>query len=240
MVSGSERARRTFAYLRSQITSGAWPINSKIPTEPELVEILGVGRTTVREAVRSLANVGMLETLVGRGTFVRSRTPVSSLLADFVSEFDLIDILGYRRALEIEASQQAALRRTEEQLAALHAAHAADLAAEAGSPVERGHAPGQFHFLVVEAAGNRLMVSLYAGVMAGLREALRRGEVVHGTNADQRRADHAAVLEAIEAHDVATAAHVMAQHVDRDLLVPGEAQTATRSEALASGPEPVG
>lgn len=216
---GSERARRTYAYLREQIASGAWPVNGKIPTEPELSEILGVGRTTVREAVRSLANVGMLETLVGRGTFVRSRTPVSSLLADFVAEFELSDILGYRRALEIEAAQQAALHRTDEQLAALRTAFEADLTAEPGSAVERGHAPGQFHFLVVEAADNRLMASLYAGVMAGLRGALRRGEVVHGTDTAQRHADHEAILTAIEAGDVAAAAHAMASHVDRDLQV---------------------
>ncbi|MCW3156400.1 FadR/GntR family transcriptional regulator [Micropruina sonneratiae] len=65
MQVGSERARRTLAFLRQKITSGEWPINSKIPTEPELMRLLGVGKTTVREAVRSLASLGILEPLPG-------------------------------------------------------------------------------------------------------------------------------------------------------------------------------
>lgn len=66
------------AGVRQKITSGEWPINSKIPTEPELMRLLGVGKTTVREAVRSLASLGVLEPLPGIGTFVRSRMPVST------------------------------------------------------------------------------------------------------------------------------------------------------------------
>lgn len=73
MQVGSERARRTLTFLRQKITSGEWPINSKIPTEPELMRLLGVGKTTVREAARSLASLGILEPLPGIGTFVRSR-----------------------------------------------------------------------------------------------------------------------------------------------------------------------
>ena len=108
LPSGSERARRALAFLRHQIVSGQWPINSRIPIEAELMELMGVGKTTVREAVRSLASVGMLETLPGRGTFVRSRTPVSAVLTDTLDEYDLAELLVFRRALEVEAVQQAA------------------------------------------------------------------------------------------------------------------------------------
>lgn len=234
-ISGSERARRSYAYLREQITSGAWPIDSKIPTEPELTEILGVGRTTVREAVRSLANIGMLETLVGRGTFVRSRTPVSSLLADFVGEFEIVDVLGYRRALEIEAAQQAAIHRTDEQLAALREAHEADVASGPASG-EHGTAPGQFHSLVVEAAGNSLVVSLYAGVMTSVRTAIRTGIVAHGADVAQRHDDHSSILEAISEQDIGAAAHAAALHVDRDLHVVGDADDGSmRTNMLTEG-----
>ena len=80
-TSGSDRARTTVAYLRRRIISGDWPVGSRIPTESELMESLAVGRTTIREAVRSLATMGMLETAPSRGTFVRSRLPASSVLA---------------------------------------------------------------------------------------------------------------------------------------------------------------
>lgn len=222
MQVGSDRARRTLAYLRHQIASGEWPINSKIPTETALMQLIGVGKTTVREAVRALSSVGILEPMPGIGTFVRSRMPVSSVLTDYLSEFSASDLLGYRRALELEAAQQAARHRTDEQLAAMR--RALDTSAPPPEhPFGRspGKTPGQFHFLVLEASGNTLLVGLYAGVMQALRMAISAGAVVEATDADTRLRDHLDLLAALEAGDVATAAHVMGNHVDRD-LVPAE------------------
>ncbi|MCW5952650.1 MAG: FadR family transcriptional regulator [Propionibacteriaceae bacterium] len=219
--SGSERARRTLAFLRHQIITGQWPINSRIPIESELMEMLGVGKTTVREAVRSLASVGMLETLPGRGTFVRSRTPVSAVLTDTLAEYDLAEVLVLRRALEVEAVQQAAVQRTEDQLAALRGAHDRDVPTDPDYPgrVERGRTPGQFHFLVFEAGGSPLLTSMYAVVMATLRRAVDQGRLTYGASEDLRRDDHAAILAAIESGDIVAAAHAMARHVDRDLVI---------------------
>lgn len=216
---GSSLAQTTLAFLQARITSGEWPVNSRIPTEPELMELLGVGRTTVREAVRSLASLGMLETLVSRGTFVRSRMPVSAVLADFVSHHDVPDLLGTRRALEVEAARLAALHATDEQVHALTAAHEADLPqhGDQACTVERGRTPGQFHTLVLAASGNALLAELYAGVIHGVRSALDRGALVHGASAEVRRADHAAVLDAIRAGDATRSATLMAAHIDRDL-----------------------
>lgn len=216
--SGSDRALRTLAFLRRKITSGEWPINSKIPIETELMQLLGVGKTTVREAVRSLASIGMLETLPGRGTFVRSRTPVSSVLTDYLSDYDSSEILVYRRALEIEAARQAALHRTDDQLEAMRAARPPADGRTVGHPViERGRTPGQFHTLLFEASESRLLQGLHAGVMASLRRAINRGTVVVATDEEVRRHDHAEILAAIEERDAARAAHAMAVHVDRDL-----------------------
>lgn len=69
--------------LRQRITDGTWPVNSRIPKEDELMELFGVGKSTVREAVRSLAILGMLEPIKGVGTFVRSLMPVSTMLSEF-------------------------------------------------------------------------------------------------------------------------------------------------------------
>lgn len=219
--SGSQRARRTLAFLRHQIASGEWPINSRIPIETELMEILGVGKTTVREAVRSLASVGMLETLPGRGTFVRSRTPVSAVLADTFAEYDLAEVLIFRRALEIEAVQRAAVRLSEGQLEALRQSHEHDLAHDPDYPsrVERGQTPGQFHFLIFEAAEVPLLTSMYAVVMSTLRRGVDRGRLVYGASEDERRADHTALLAALQAGDPVVGAAAMAHHVDRDLVI---------------------
>ncbi len=219
--SGSERARRTLAVLRHQISSGQWPINSRIPIESELMTMLGVGKTTVREAVRSLASVGMLETLPGRGTFVRSRTPVSAVLADTLAEYDLAELLKFRRALEVEAVQQAAVHRTEAQLAALRESHEHDVHPRSGLSRKGGggRTPGQFHFLIFEAGGSPLLTSMYAVAMAALRRGVDQGRLGYGASEDLRRTDHAAILAAIEAGDPVAAALAAAQHVDRDLVI---------------------
>lgn len=223
MQVGSDRARRTLAFLRHKVSSGEWPINSKIPTETELMQLIGVGKTTVREAVRSLASVGILEPIPGIGTFVRSRMPVSSVLVDYMSEFSVSELLGYRRALELEAAQQAARNRSDEQLDAMRRA----LENPTPPPEQpfgrtRGKAPGQFHFLIMEASGNTLLVGLYAGVMTALRQAILTGTVVHASDREAMREDHFELLAALEAGDVPRAAHAMANHVDRD-LIPTEA-----------------
>ncbi len=221
--SGAPRAEATLAFLRQKISSGEWPVNSRIPTEPELMAMIGVSRTTVREAVRSLASLGILETMVSRGTYVRSRVPVSSVLADFITEFGLSDILGMRRAIEVDAAAQAAVHRTPEQLLALRAVTGREEGRDGDYPVsvERGRTPGQFHSLVIEASGNRLVAGVYAGVMAGLRTAAEREDLVRGASPEVRHADHAAILEAIAEQDPTRAAAVMALHTARDLVLPG-------------------
>lgn len=230
---GSALSQKTVAFLRERITSGEWPVNSRIPIEPELQNMLGVGKTTVREAVRSLANLGMLETLPGRGTFVRSRTPVSSLLTDYISEFPLADILGYRRALEIEAAQLAASNRTQEQLDRLQSAFERDHdVADEHHVVERGTTPGSFHFIIFESSGNALMTGLYAGITAALRRAIDAGEIIEGATHSLRHKDHSTILTGIESQDVAKAAHAMALHVDRDLVQEGSIEVGNETPRI--------
>lgn len=218
--------------LRQNILNGTWPINSKIPKEAELMEVLGVGKSTVREAVRSLVNLGMLEPIKGVGTFVRSLTPVSAILTQFVSGYSLPQILVYRRALEIEAVQQAAANRSDEQLAALRSSYEFDSGADPCAPVtpSRGQMPGSFHHLIFEAADNPLLASMFSGVMGAIRQAMASREIVFGCSHSLRLFDHGQILEAIEQQDVARAAHVMAVHVDRD-LVPDDGSLADLSRS---------
>lgn len=219
---GTPRAQRTMRALRERIASGEWPLNSKIPTEAELAAQLQVGRSTIREAVRSLASLGMLEPAVGRGTFVRALTPVSMVLSEFLEAHDVREVLAFRRALEVEAAQLAAVRRTESDLAKLQAAHDNDIAGVCVRTVERGVAPGQFHAMVFEASGNRLLTDLHAGVMAALRGAIGSGRVARGVDSGERQHDHAALLAAIRAGDAARAATAAADHANRDLVMPAD------------------
>ncbi|MFS0884895.1 FadR/GntR family transcriptional regulator [Aeromicrobium sp. 179-A 4D2 NHS] len=216
---GTDRSRETLRILTENITSGRWPLNSRIPTESQLMAELGVGRSTIREAVSSLAAMGMLEPARSRGTFVRSVNPVSSVLSEFLGQHDAAEVLQVRRMLEVEATGLAALLRTVDQLARLRAAHERDVAGDASQGIVRGETPGEFHAIVVEAAGNSLLADLYAGLLRGIRSSMRRGALRSSITRAERLADHARILEAIADRDPERARRAAADHADRDLTI---------------------
>jgi DNA-binding FadR family transcriptional regulator len=244
-LSGSQKARDTLGYLRERISSGAWSVGELIPKEPELMQLIGVGKSTVREAVRSLATLGMLETVPGVGTFVRSRTPVSSILTEFLADHDIEEVLVYRRSLEIEAAQTAAVKRSDAHLAALRASYERSISegdrdSERCDDITRADS---FHRLIVEASGSALLLDLYTGVMSALAGAAAKGLVFLGTSHETMQLDHRALLQAIEDRDVRAAAHSMALHADRDLGLHADmldlSPTTERAETLIeAGYEP--
>ncbi len=105
--------------LRGEIAGGAWPVGEKIPTEPELAESLGVGRNSLREAIRALVHAGLLETRQGDGTYVTATSDLAGAIRRRVGRAQLLEIFELRRALEVEAARLAALRRTDADLAEL-------------------------------------------------------------------------------------------------------------------------
>src|SRR3954454_4793108 len=106
-------ADETIAHLRAQITSGTWPVGSRIPTEPELVEQLEVARNTVREAVRALAHNGLLDIRQGSGTYVLATSELAGVMHRRFADADPRHIAELRSTLESSAARLAAERRTE-------------------------------------------------------------------------------------------------------------------------------
>src|SRR3954451_13767940 len=104
--------------LRQSITSGEWPVGTRIPTEPGLATALGVGRNTVREAVRALAHSGILEVRRGDGTYVRATSEISAAIRRLCGP-ELREVLQVRRTLEVEGARLAAASRTDEEVAEL-------------------------------------------------------------------------------------------------------------------------
>src|SRR5262245_34218204 len=115
-------ADQVIAQLRAQITSGEWPVGSRIPTEPQLVEQLGVARNTVREAVRALAHNGLLDIRQGSGTYVLATSELAGVMHRRFADSDPRHVAELRSALEASAAALAARRRTERDLKQLDAA----------------------------------------------------------------------------------------------------------------------
>lgn len=151
--------------FRELIASGEWRVGQKIPGEHELTEQLGVSRSTVREALRGLTNMGMLEPRIGDGTYVRATDEITGVLVrdDVYSALD--DVLDARAGLEAATARLAARQATPESLVAISdALEARTRAHDAGQLEGYVEADAAFHHAVVRASGNPLLIRLHAAV----------------------------------------------------------------------------
>jgi len=212
------------ASLREQISSGAWPVGERIPPESELIERLQVGRGTVREAIKALAHIGLLEVRQGDGTYVRSRSELAGALRRQLGSYTDTDVQEVRRALEVEGARLAATRRTEDDLRAMADALAErDVAADAGRDLGRWdavwvtpwvRADVRFHQAVVAASHNPMLTEMYLEMAEQLASLL----TTLSSAADHDHylvRGHSALLEAIEAGDAERAAGEALHNVEK-------------------------
>lgn len=104
--------------IKKSILSGVWSEGDKIPTEAEFAETFGVNRLSVRMALQKLNTLGMIETRVGEGSYIKriSLGGVFNELADFYdNEKDLVDIMQLRFLLESDSIRKAVKCATEEE-----------------------------------------------------------------------------------------------------------------------------
>ncbi|MFF6955837.1 FadR/GntR family transcriptional regulator [Streptomyces sp. NPDC088197] len=204
-------ADRTIGSLRAQITSGAWPVGSRIPTEPELVEQLGVARNTVREAVRALAHNGLLDIRQGSGTYVVATSELAGVMRARFADSDPLHVAELRGSLEGTAAGLAAQRRTDADLAQLDAAlDRRERAWESGDAESFVEADATMHLAVVAASHNDVLTALYADLGEVLRDFLRADV---GTDLrPEDHLDHARLVDAIRAADPERAAAEARDH----------------------------
>ncbi|HEU5126646.1 MAG TPA: FCD domain-containing protein [Glycomyces sp.] len=187
--------------LRHQISEGEWGLGSRIPTESELAELLGVGRNTIREGVRALAHAGLLEIRQGAGTFVVGRSEVTAAVRRRIAASSAADTMEVRRGLEIEAARLAAARRDEADIKRLRILLAEREATfevkDADAFVEADLA---LHQAVAEASHNRLLHELYVDLSDSMREAVEAG--IGDDLGEDPHIDHTRAIEAIIAGDV--------------------------------------
>ncbi|MEU7277790.1 FCD domain-containing protein [Streptomyces sp. NPDC045431] len=160
--------------LREQITGGHWPVGTKLPGETTLAKELGVGRSTVREAVRVLAGAGLVRPRQGAGVFVVATEPAGPV-EDWTTRLRraaVTDVYEVRAMVEVQAARLAAVRRTEADLAAMDAALAARTEAAGGDDAAFVDADISLHAAVVAAAHNPVLTDLFGEFVPALREGL--------------------------------------------------------------------
>ena len=154
-------AQGVVEHITADIGRGLLKPGDKLPTESAIMELHGVSRTVVREAISNLQASGWVETRHGIGTFVieRKTSGIGIAAETIVTVRDVLAMLELRTSVEAEAAALAALRRTDEQLAALGQA-LADMqkSVAAGSPAVE--ADVRFHQVIAQAPGNRYFVDI--------------------------------------------------------------------------------
>ncbi|MGH3639804.1 MAG: FadR/GntR family transcriptional regulator [Mycobacterium sp.] len=202
---------QVIAQLRGSINDAEWRIGDRLPNEAVLVECLGVGRNTLREAVRALAHAGILEVRQGDGTYVRATTEVSGALRRLCGS-ELREILQVRRALEVEGARLAAANCTADELADLHTLLATSHECRGIGPVEFARVDADFHLAVMRCAHNAILIELYRGFLETFAASVAAtAETLDGT------ANHIGLVERIAAGDEERAAYEAANLIDHML-----------------------
>lgn len=206
-------------HLRAQITGGAWPVGEKLPGETSLAKSLGVGRSTVREALRALAGAGLVQARQGAGVFVIATEPKEDW-STRLRQAAITDVYEVRMLVEVEAAQLAAHRRTEDDLTALRARLAARRDAARRDDAEFVDADIALHAAVVAAAHNPVLTGLFTE----FAPVLRRGSIdlialldLRADDPNHDDDDHAALVDAIARGDGASAAHTLREDLKRTL-----------------------
>ncbi|MCI3273239.1 FadR/GntR family transcriptional regulator [Streptomyces cylindrosporus] len=197
--------------LRAHIADGHWPVGTRLPGETTLAKELGVGRSTVREALRALAGAGLVRPRQGAGVFVTATEPVEDWPTR-LRRAAVTDVYEVRMAVEVQAARLAAHRRTPDDITAIESALAGRRAATAADDVAFVDADIAFHAAVVAAAHNPVLADLFAQFTPVLREGLVELLALTGLrdhDPDTGDAAHEALVRAVAAGDAELAAEVL-------------------------------
>lgn len=218
MIVRQNVTQKTIEYLKDRIVSGDWAMGDKIPSENELCATLGVSRTSVRIAIRQFIAVGVLESIHGKGTFLRSNN--LSTLGSGVSgipryqRLDLKEVLQFRLILEPGASVLAVQNATEENIRRLQD-DLERMKENVGNSEEFVKYDMLFHEEICLASGNRLLARTAGEVFRNHAENHKRINRVFGYQDGIYY--HTCIFKAIAARDAKLTEKYMREHLEKAL-----------------------
>ncbi|MDT0437500.1 MULTISPECIES: FadR/GntR family transcriptional regulator [Streptomyces] len=202
--------------IKAMIVSGALRPGDRLPKESELAADLGLSRNSLREAVRALSLIRILDVRQGDGTYVSSLDPqllleALSFVVDFHRDDTVLEFLAVRRILEPAATAMAASRISEQQLDAL--ALQLDRLGAAPSVEELVASDLDFHRGIASGSGNAVLCSLLDGLSgpttrARIWRGLTQEDAVAGT-----LREHRAILAALRDRDAEAARSWATVHI---------------------------
>ena len=203
--------------IAEEIRAGRLVRGERLPTERELSAAFGVSRGVVREAVKVLSAMGLVEPRQGSGLFVQNDPMplVTRALTLSVApeEKSVGRLFEFRRALETFAAENAAERRTAEAVQDIGAAAARTIEAGANGDVDAfGAADSAFHLAIYEAAGNPYL-TITAGAIRDMQRDVADLFRTFPGSIKTAAAQHEKIAEAIAVQNRVLAAVLMKDHI---------------------------
>lgn len=201
--------------LRKLIETSGYRSGTKLPPERQLAAQIGVGRPSLREAIKALTMLDVLESRHGDGTYIKSLAGLSGgwsvKLGEIEENFDLIELLEVRKMFEPQAAALAAARATHKQLREIGQV----LQSQEGSIKDRNlfvQLDYNFHDAIIRAAGNPILID-WAQFMSPLLLKSRRMTLMTRVDFSRGFQQHHAIYEAIRLGQAELAEHAMLIHL---------------------------
>lgn len=186
--------------IENAIKNGTFQIGDKIPSEPDLVKTFGVSRNTIREAIQSLIQAGVLESYQGNGTYVMSRGRFEANILNRLNNSNIREVNEVRFSIETEIVKFAAQRRTEEDLIKLRKTLKDRYSIER-SIEENSKADVEFHMAIAKASHNTIFLDLYRSISQFISNSIEQRVEFKELNEELADKLHVELFEAIELQD---------------------------------------
>jgi GntR family transcriptional repressor for pyruvate dehydrogenase complex len=208
--------------IKAKIESGEWPADTQLPAERELADQLNIGRTSVREALRVLEVMDLVDIRPGQGTFVKERLNQSrqiQLLQSMLQEdAHVVELLEIRELLEPQIAFLAAQSATSEDIKDME-----DILKRMEGSIAEGQTGVEenieFHLALTKAVGNRVLFQLHQLLFEFSRDSIERFFQVPGRPTKSLQG-HREILEAIKERNPQGAHQKMLSHLRTRFAVP--------------------
>jgi DNA-binding FadR family transcriptional regulator len=207
---------RLLAKFRRAIETRRWRPGQRIPTERELSAEFGLARNTIRRALKSLEDEGVIVRDVGRGTFVAEAEPRAQAtdLATRIQNASPTEVMEVRLMIEPRAAELCAIRANGAELDAM--SECLRRSEEVKSIVEFEMWDGLFHQALVAACHNQLLIDIYDAINTVRQKAdwaKLKERVMTPARRQSTHAQHRKIMAALRARDAAGAAVEMTKHL---------------------------
>jgi len=207
--------------IKSEILSGKYAIGDRLQTEKDLCEQMGIGRSTVREALRMLKALGFIEIKQGKGAFIIKVSEDSDeKIRDWFSKkkFELIDFIQVRMSLEPLAVRLVIERSDDEQIENMaKILEMFESATDSGNALDLALIDEAFHTAIAEASGNDLLMMLNQTIAESFREYRVRSFAVK-KNIKNALEPHRSIMTAIRSRNPEAAAQAMLDHLKLSMI----------------------